>query len=483
MAEKFKKITLRKDFYKIMLVIAAINITFTFALAYAILNNSLEEINQSELQRKNDAILGALDYAVSHETITTEDIHTVLKSKILEIADVNKQDIVIYDLKGQFIISNQPNAQVEQIKIPPRYLEQIITKKNRLDIQEYDEVHETEKTSTYSIITNNFLEPIGIVYLPYFHNSDVYSQYIKKYLLQGILVIVFLGIIFYFASGYMAKKLTRSITRYTDKIQKVTLFQDDFTPLRYYDDDELGELTKAYNKMILQIQEQRERLAFNEKEKAWREMAKQVAHEVKTPLTPMRLRIQNFAQRFDPSLPDIRERVNNMANSVIGHIDTVSAVASAFSQFAQLPERKEEVFDLVQEVNNILNLYNDAPIHFHHNKPKIEIKMDKVYLHRILTNLITNARKASEDAERPIINVDIEQINKRVRITVEDFGIGIPKEMHEQIFQPSFSTKTNGMGLGLTMVKKMVEGYGGEISLQSQVGVGTKFFISLPTNI
>lgn len=129
MAEKFKKITLRKDFYKIMLVIAAINITFTFALAYAILNNSLEEINQSELQRKNDAILGALDYAVSHETITTEDIHTVLKSKILEIADVNKQDIVIYDLKGQFIISNKPNAQVEQIKIPPRYLEQIITKK------------------------------------------------------------------------------------------------------------------------------------------------------------------------------------------------------------------------------------------------------------------------------------------------------------------------------------------------------------------
>lgn len=281
----------------------------------------------------------------------------------------------------------------------------------------------------------------------------------------------------------MAKKLTQSITRYTNRMEKVTLLNDDFTPIRYYEDDELGSLTKAYNKMILQIQEQRERLAFNEKEKAWREMAKQVAHEVKTPLTPMRLRIQNFAQRFDPTLPDITQRVNNMANSVIGHIDTITAVASAFSEFAQLPERRDEVFDLVKEVSNILNIYNDAPIHLHHNKPKIEIKMDKVYLYRILTNLITNARKASEESDHAIINIDIEQINKRVRITVEDFGVGIPEEMQQKIFEPNFSTKTNGMGLGLTMVKKMIEGYGGEISLQSQIGVGTKFFISLPTNL
>ena len=297
--------------------------------------------------------------------------------------------------------------------------------------------------------------------------------------LVNILILIFS----IWLSWIISKTLTKALAKFSDMISRVTLFDKDMRPIKYYHNDELSELVKSYNKMILQIQDQKERLSFIEKERAWREMAKQVAHEVKNPLTPMKLTIQNFERKFDPNDADIKEKVKKMRESMVSQIDLISKVATAFSQFAQLPEKNDEEFNLNRELENILRIFSDDKIFVHANKDNIMIKMDKVYLNRIITNLVKNALQASQEGKNSIINVDVEQVNKRINIHVEDNGSGIAEEMQSRIFEPNFTSKNSGMGLGLTMVRKMIEEYHGTITFKSEIGKGTTFFISLPSNI
>jgi len=211
-------------------------------------------------------------------------------------------------------------------------------------------------------------------------------------------------------------------------------------------------------------------------------MAKQIAHEVKNPLTPMKLTIQNFVRRFNPEDPEITQKVKKMGDTMVDQIDVIAAVASAFSEFAQLPEKNNEVFSLNKEITNIVQIFSGDRIFVHANQPSIMINMDRIYLNRIITNLVTNSKQA-EMPDRPLnINIDIEKMYKRITITVEDNGTGIDPEIQNRIFEPNFTSKNSGMGLGLTMVRKMIEDYQGTITVNSGVGVGTKFVISLPCN-
>ena len=480
---KYKGYSLRNRVFWGFLIVCLLSMAGASVLSYIILKSNADEQNRTELQSKTNALTSALDYAVSREYISTEDIPEVLKNKIMEIADINKHDIVIYDLKGNFLISNKLPDLIPQKKIPEHILAQVITKDQRIDVQEFDKHVGVNKTSSYAILKNNSLEPIGVVYLPYYHNDGVYLDVMDKYLKYMILVNLLIVVFSVWLSWIISNNLTKAITRFSEMITRITLFEKEMQPIKYYQNDELGALVKSYNKMILQIQDQKERLAFSEKEKAWREMAKQVAHEVKNPLTPMKLTIQNFVRKFDPQDPEIDDRVKKMSDSIVEQIDLIATVANAFSQFAQLPEKNNETFNLNKEINTILRIFNDDRIFIHANKENIVVKMDRIYLNRIITNLVTNARQALIDHPNPIINVDIEHVNKRVIISVEDNGVGIPAEMHERIFEPNFTSKNSGMGLGLTMVRKMVEDYGGEISLKSQLGKGSIFIISLPTNM
>ncbi|MPN32109.1 Sensor protein ZraS [bioreactor metagenome] len=212
-------------------------------------------------------------------------------------------------------------------------------------------------------------------------------------------------------------------------------------------------------------------------------MAKQVAHEVKNPLTPMKLTIQNFERKFDPTDPHIQEKVKSLSKSIVDQIDLVATVANAFSQFAQLPQKHNEIFDINQEIKKNLNIFSDEKVYFHTNKESILVEMDKIYLSRIITNLVANASQAKDDHRENIINVDVEQRQKRIFITVQDRGKGIPEDMYDRIFEPNFTSKSSGTGLGLTMVRKMVEDYKGVITVNSEVGKGSTFTISLPNSV
>ncbi len=479
----YKGFSLRNRVFWGFLLICFLSIAGSTVLSFFILKNNAAEQSKTEMQKKAESLMSALDYAVSHTQIQTGDLPRILANDIFEIADINNQDIIIYNLEGDFLISNKDLNLITEKKIPSEIVKQVLSGDKRVDFQNYDEKTETNITSSYMILKNNMLEPIAIVYFPYYHNDGAYIGVFNKYVNYLVAVNLFVIAFAVWFSWIISNHLTKTLTKFSEMIDRITLFESDPQPIKYYQKDELNQLVKAYNRMILQIKEQKERLSFKEKEEAWKEMAKQVAHEVKNPLTPMKLTIQNFERKFDPNDPDIAEKVKNLSKTLVDQIDLVVTVANAFSQFAQLPEKNNEVFDLNKEIKNIINVFSDEKIYFHTNQEKIMMEMDRIYLSRIITNLVANASQAKDEERENIINVDVEQRQKRIIISVEDNGIGISEEMYNRIFEPNFTSKSSGMGLGLTMVKKMIEDYKGEISVKSEVGKGTVFTIFLPTNL
>lgn len=465
------------------LLVCFLSVVATSLVPYFVLRNNSMQQSNIDMQEKTNAVMRYLDYAVSRTLVETKDLPTVLGNKIFEIADINQHDIVIYDLKGNYLLSNKDESLIEQKTISIDIINKILSTDARIDLTRYDAAKDAKLTSSYLLLKNNELEPIGIVYIPLYHNESAYLDVLHQYVKYILLVDIFLILFSIWISWVTSNSLAKTITKFSDMITRITLFENEMRPIRYYKNDELNALARAYNRMILQIQDQKERLRFKASEEAWREMAKQVAHEVKNPLTPMKLTIQNFERKFDPEDPNIKEKVKQMSKTIVDQIDLIATVASAFSEFAKLPEKNNEVINLNTEVEDILRVFNDDSIFMHANKSNIMINMDRIYLSRIITNLVTNAKQAESDQRKLIINVDVEQHQRRVMISVQDNGIGIPENMYERIFEPNFTSKNSGMGLGLSMVRKMIEDYKGEISVKSEVGKGSTFIITLPTNL
>lgn len=479
----YKGYSLRNRVFFGFMAICLLSIITSATLSFIILRDNARVQSKTDMQKKSEALMSSLDYALSHTQVESKDLPKVLGNKIYEISDINKHDVVLYDMAGNYLLSNKDPNLVSQKRIPSGILAKLRGGEQQLDYTLYDEKLDARVTSSYMVLKNNMLENIGYVYFPYYHNESAYLDVFNEYftVIIGVnILIIFFSI---WLSWIISKHLTQALTRFSTIINNLNLFDENLRPIKYYKNDELNALVKAYNKLIGEIADQRERLRYKEKEEAWREMAKQVAHEVKNPLTPMKLTIQNFERKFDANDPDIDVKVEKMSRMIVDQIDLISKVANAFSEFAQLPDRNDEVFDIGKEVKNIINVFSDTDIFVHVNKDVIWIKMDKVFLTRILTNLITNANQAKDDDRKSHINVDIENVYKRVKITVEDNGVGIPEEKLSKIFEPNFTTKSSGTGLGLTMVRKMIEDYQGEISVSSEIGKGTSFVIMLPTNL
>ncbi len=477
--------SLRTKIFIGFMVVCFFSIIGSTAMSYLIIKKSTDEQSVTEMQNKFEALMKTLDYAVSHTNITQDkDLVNILQNEIYEISDINKHDVILYDLQGNYLVSNKELNLVAQKKIPHETLMNVLESDKRVDVQEYDQKVGSNVTSSYMILRNNMLEPIAIVYFPFYHNDNIYAGAFNKYVQYIILVNLFLILLSIWLSWVISKNLTKTITRISELITRTTLFGREMKPIKYFQNDELSGLVKSYNKMIYQIEDQKMLLANKEREEAWREMAKQVAHEVKNPLTPMKLLIQNFERKFDKNDPEIDQKVRNLSRSLVDQIDLVATVASAFSEFAKLPPKNDEFFNLKEELENLVRVFNDdGNIYFHANKDMMPVRMDRIYLSRIFTNLITNAKQAVSEQRKSIINIDAELFNKKIIIVIEDNGIGIPKDKLEQIFEPNFTTKNSGMGLGLTMVKKMIEEYKGDISVKSEEGKGTKFTIILPTNV
>jgi nitrogen fixation/metabolism regulation signal transduction histidine kinase len=236
--------------------------------------------------------------------------------------------------------------------------------------------------------------------------------------------------------------------------------------------------------MVHKLETSAEALAQSEREGAWREMARQVAHEIKNPLTPMKLSIQYLQKAFEAGSPNLKDLSQKMAVTLIEQIDQLSKIAGDFSQFANIGNTKLEVFDINESVNSVFQLYQLYPqlrIKGQLLQEPLYIQSDKMQINRLLTNLIKNAVEAGEGKGQMIeIDIHLQKESNSLLLTVQDDAGGIPENLIQHLFKPNFTTKTSGTGLGLAICKGIVEKAKGSIWFESAYGQGTCFFIRLP---
>jgi len=235
--------------------------------------------------------------------------------------------------------------------------------------------------------------------------------------------------------------------------------------------------------MVDALAESAEKLSRSERESAWREMAQQVAHEIKNPLTPMKLSVQHLQRAWKDNSGNLEELFQRISQTLIEQIDTLSTIASAFSDFARMPKTKNEYLQLNELLNSSINLFNEIPgveIIFKDDGQERSVLADREQLIRAFSNIIKNGIQSIPVNRKGVIVISISTNNDVHMISFADNGMGIPQALVPKIFTPSFTTKSSGMGLGLAIVKSSIEAALGSIWFETKEGEGTTFYISLP---
>ncbi len=322
--------------------------------------------------------------------------------------------------------------------------------------------------------------PYGILFFPYFEDVSFSENELNNFLrnLYQIYILLFIGVIF--IAYFLSKYVTRSLETIRSRMATTGLEKQNEKIYLKNATREIDSLVNSYNKMIDDLAESAEKLARTEREQAWQEMARQVAHEIKNPLTPMRLTVQSFQQMYDPNDPDNKQKLKEFTKLLIQQIDTMTDVAEAFSNFATLPKSKMKTSDLVEVTQLAVSIFNQEHIIFSSNQAHIFHELDRTQWIRVITNLVQNGLQSVPKKRVPQIGIHIIGDVDISTISITDNGSGIPSDLKDKIFEPKFTTKSSGMGLGLGIVKNIIDSHGGLIAYVSTPEKGTTFTITLP---
>jgi two-component system nitrogen regulation sensor histidine kinase NtrY len=481
---KISMLSLRIRIFLSMIVLVLIASILMASISIIQFKNEAKDYHQERLERKETAIKAHINYVLSNTTypLSANNLGLIFKDKIHELAQIHNLEINIYNLKGKLLKSSKASFSIDTVSPPiPKYILKLVQssiEKRYVDIKNIDGV---KNRSSYSQIKDEKFKPLGILNLPYVEDDGFYETELQNFLIRlgqvyGFMLLIAFGLA-YFLSSY----ITKSLKTISDKINETNLNQINEKIVIEANSKEINLLINAYNGMVDKLEESATKLAQSEREQAWREMAKQVAHEIKNPLTPMRLTVQSFQRKFDANDPELKQKLNDYSKTLIQQIDTMSSVASAFSNFASMPAQQNETLNVVNIVELALDIFNEDYIVFERDKDEIITKLDRTQLIRIITNLVKNATQSiPEDQEEKFVLVSIKEVDKNVVITVKDNGSGIETENIEHVFEPKFTTKNSGMGLGLGIIKNIIENYKGTITFESELGSGTTFMVSLP---
>ena len=479
-----KKVSLRiRIFFSMILLVLLASILILGVTVYQY-DEQTQDYNLQRFERKESTAIQIIDLELSNKTtypVNTENLYKIFKERIYEISSINRLNISIYDLNGNLLVSSITNAFEENNIGPLSY--------NVLKDLAQNSNHRIVKTrvedgngyqSSYSYINDPKFKRIGIVEFQFTQDNSEIEYELREFISRLSLVYLLMLIIAIALAYFLSSYITKSIKSISDKMEQTQLNQRNEKILLHAAGSEIEILVDAYNNMIDQLEGSAIKLAKSEREQAWREMAKQVAHEIKNPLTPMRLSVQSFERKFNPEDENIREKLSEYSKTLIQQIDVMSAIASAFSDFAKMPTQNKEEIEVISVIKLAIDIFNDESIQFHSEEKELFAFLDKTQLIRVLTNLVKNALQATEETENPEIIVDVSSESEFLKISVSDNGKGIANELKELIFEPKFTTKTSGMGLGLAMIKNIIEAYDGNISFTSEKNKGTTFTVILP---
>lgn len=484
---KIRKWSLRVRIFLSMIFVTLIASLLIAAVSIYQFEKEAKDYHQDRVERKEKAIKEHITYVLSTTTypLSTENIHLIFRERIHELANIHGMEISIYSLEGQLLISSKEAFSIDTVSryIAPKVLRVIrsTAEKRYVDLKSLDG---KKFRSSYSYVVDTRFKPLGILNLPYIEDDGYYEKELSNFMMRFFQVYSFMLLISIIIAYFLSSYITKSLKSISDRITEIRLSQVNEKINTGDSPQEISQLVKAYNGLVDDLDESAAKLAQSEREQAWREMAKQVAHEIKNPLTPMRLTVQSFQRKFDPQDPDIKAKLDDYSKTLIQQIDTMSSVASAFSSFASMPAQQNETVDIVKIVQLALEIFNESYISFSSEERHIVTRMDRTQLIRIITNLVKNAIQAIPPGmSHPKIEVNVYRENNFAKIVVKDNGKGISMENKDRIFEPKFTTKSSGMGLGLGIIKNIVENYNGTITFESELGKGTQFLVTLPITL
>ena len=443
-----------------------------------------KDYNIQRFERKEATTKQTIELELTNKTtypVKTENLTKIFQERIYEISSINRLNISFYDLNGKLLKSSVASA-FEKLELKP-LSEKIITElanNSNHKILKSREKDGIGYQTSYSYVNDPKFKRIGIIELQFTQDNSEIEKELKEFIYRLSLVYLLMFIIAIALAYFLSSYITRSIQTISDKMQQTRLNERNEKIILNAASSEIEVLVEAYNNMIDQLEESAAKLARSEREQAWREMAKQVAHEIKNPLTPMRLTVQSFERKFNPEDEKIKEKLAEYSKTLIQQIDVMSSIASAFSDFAKMPTQKRERIEVISVVKLALDIFDEDFINYKPKEKELYANLDKTQLIRIVTNLVKNAMQASEKEENPIIDVMVLSEKKQIIISVSDNGKGIAEDVEALIFEPKFTTKSSGMGLGLPMIKNIIEAYDGTISFTSKEGKGTVFTVILP---
>ena len=486
------------------IVIKKDNYSWTLALKIQLMSVSLVILSLVFFGTVSGLFVSRQYEYYNNKTITdkVKSISTEISNKVAQISSISKTndatffelltdklaaifetDINVYDLKGQLVGASKPEVfslglQSEQIN-PTAFNE--FKSKNTSMFSQKENIGKLVFYSVYMPVYNGKNEALGLINIQQFNRQRDFDLQIQSFLVSitNIFILLLAGAII--ISLLVSNRLVQPLKQLQTKVKAISFGQRN-QHIIYTARDEISTIVDAYNNKLDELEHAIKQLKLNERESAWREMAKQVAHEIKNPLTPIKLSVQQLLRVYDPNDPSSKSKIELIVHAIIEQIDGLVKIANDFSLFAQLPAPYKKETDLVLLIKNVLPMfssYGNMQITLESQEPKLMVNLDKDQWVQVFNNLLKNATQACSETVNPRITVYLTQTENGLKIEIKDNGCGIAKEEMDKIFTPHFTTKSTGSGIGLSLVKQIVENHGGTITFISKQNKGTTFTIFL----
>ncbi len=449
------------------------------------IKQQFEVKNKENISEKTHSVLIDVESKLSSETTLNKELTEYVSFILKKSSSIFFTDINFYDTQGNLYASSRSKVFDEGLTSkkmnPEAYLQLSILGKTEFIHDE--RIGKLEYLSAYIPFKNKDGKLLAYLNLPYFAKQSELEKEISGFLVALINIYVLLFALSIVTAIFISNYVTKPLKLIQDKLSKIKLGKTN-EPIEWKENDEIGSLVSEYNRMITELSKSAELLAKSERESAWREMAKQVAHEIKNPLTPMKLSVQHLQRTWKDDGPDMDQKMERLTKTIIEQIDTLSNIATEFSNFAKMPKANLEKINIKEIIVNTIALFHDSEnlqiIFDTEISSEAFVNADKEQLLRVFNNLIKNATQAIPEERKGKIIVALKHEKQHFLISVSDNGNGINDDVLEKIFVPNFTTKTGGMGLGLAMVKNIVETVDGKIWFETKAGIGTTFYVSLP---
>ena len=459
----------------VLIVLAAITTYF--------LISHFNSDKKEKLTENIQSLLIELENKFGDETQLSQQNAEYYNYLLSKSSNVFFNEINMYDLGGNLIASSRVKIFDEGImntKMDAQAFQKL-KYKNEVQFIHTENIGNLSYISVYIPFVNNKNNLIGYINLPFFDKENLLNKDIFNLLATILNLYLLLFVFIAVVAWWMTNKITFPLTLLKQRFADIDLGKSNAV-IEWKQNDEIGSVVKEYNNMVVQLNESAAKLAQNERELAWREMAKQVAHEIKNPLTPMKLNVQLLQRNIKLDDKLFKQKFEKVADSLIEQIDSLANIANDFANFAQISKNNPEKLNLEAIIDNVISLYKSEEniiISFSKPKENISITADKDHWLRVLNNLVKNAIQALYNVENAKIDIVLSSNKHHIILTISDNGNGIPNDIKGNIFKPYFTTKSSGTGLGLAMVHQLIESMNGTIHFENILPQGTKFIINI----